>query len=108
MATMTRESIRPVSKYGAMYPWVVVGLFWVVVFLNQADRQVIFSVLSLLQRELGLTNTQLGPLGSSFQWGYAALVLAAGGFSANLSRRSLIVLALLVCSRCTARSTRRS
>ena len=80
------------------YKWVVVAVFWCVYFLNQADRQVIFSVFPLLQKELGLSNTQLGLLGSSFQWVYAILVPVAGGLGDVVSRRNLIALALLVWS----------
>ena len=79
----------------------MVGVFWCVYFLNQADRQVIFSVFPLLQRELGLSNTQLGLLGSSFQWVYAILVPVAGGLGDVFSRRNLIALALLVWSLAT-------
>ena len=86
------------------YKWIVVGLFWLVYFVNQADRQVIFSVFPLLQRDLGLSNTQLGLLGSSFQWVYAALVPVAGGLGDMMSRRNLIVLALVVWSLATCSS----
>jgi len=86
---------------GSRYRWVVVGLFWCVYFLNQADRQVILSVFPLLQREMGLSNAQLGLLGSSFQWVYGILVPIAGGLGDVLSRRSLIALALLVWSAAT-------
>ena len=83
------------------YKWVVVAVFWVVYFVNQADRQVIFSVFPLLQRNLGLSNTQLGLLGSSFQWVYALLVPVAGSLGDMMSRRNLIALALVVWSLAT-------
>ena len=89
------------ARTGDRYKWLVVGVFWCVYFLNQADRQVIFSVFPLLQRELGLSNTQLGLLGSSFQWVYAILVPVAGGLGDVFSRRNLIALALLVWSLAT-------
>jgi predicted MFS family arabinose efflux permease len=62
---------------------------------------VIFSVFPLLQRDLGLSNTQLGLLGSSFQWVYAILVPVAGGLGDMMRRRNLIVLALVVWSMAT-------
>lgn len=83
------------------YKWLVVAIFWLVYFVNQADRQVIFSVFPLLHRDLGLSNTQLGLLGSSFQWVYAILVPVAGVLGDVTSRRNLIVLALLVWSLAT-------
>ena len=79
---------------GSAGKWLVVALFWCVYFVNQADRQVIFSVFPLLQRDLGLSNTQLGLLGSSFQWVYAVVVPVAGGLGDMMSRRNLIALAL--------------
>ena len=33
----------PFARAGGRYKWLVVGVFWCVYFLNQADRQVIFS-----------------------------------------------------------------
>jgi predicted MFS family arabinose efflux permease len=83
------------------YRWLVVAIFWFVYFLNQADRQVIFSVFPLLQKDLGLSNTQLGLLGSSFQWVYAVLAPVAGGLGDILSRRNLIAFALVVWSLAT-------
>lgn len=83
------------------YKWLVLALFWCIYFLNHADRQVLFSVFPLLQQELGLTETQLGLLGSSFFWVYAILVPLAGGLGDVMSRKSLIALALLVWSAAT-------
>lgn len=97
----TAEQTATAAGKGGAYKWGVVAVFWCVYFLNQADRQVIFSVFPLLQRELGLSNTQLGLLGSSFQWVYAILVPVAGGLGDILSRRNLIALALLVWSAAT-------
>ncbi len=99
MAAAEKISVPRAATGG--YKWLVVGVFWCVYFLNQADRQVIFSVFPLVQRELGLSNTQLGLLGSSFQWVYGILVPVAGGLGDVLSRRTLIALALLVWSAAT-------
>jgi MFS family permease len=86
------------------YKWLVVALFWVIYFLNQADRQVLFSVFPLVKQDLGLSDTQLGLLGSAFFWVYALLVPVAGNLGDVLSRRNLIVLALLVWSAATCAS----
>jgi predicted MFS family arabinose efflux permease len=104
--TIVAHIMRGMESTAAMahkrrYKWVVVGLFWCVYFLNQADRQVVFSVFPLLQREFGLTNTELGLLGSCFQWVYGILVPIAGGLGDVLSRRNLIAVALLVWSAAT-------
>ena len=54
------------------YAWCVVGLLWVVSLLNYLDRQVIFSLFPLLSKELNLSDVQLGLIGTSFLWVYAA------------------------------------
>ncbi len=52
------------------YKWWVVGMLWWIAFFNYADRQAIFSVFPLLEKELGLSSVQLGLLGSAFAWVY--------------------------------------
>jgi predicted MFS family arabinose efflux permease len=83
------------------YRWAVVALFWFAYFLNQADRQVLFSVFPLIQTELGLDNTKLGLMGSVFFWVYAVMVPVAGGLGDAVSRKKIIVFALLVWSAST-------
>lgn len=92
------------SLHRRYYPWVVVALFWCIFFLNQADRQVLFSVLPLLKGEMHLSDTQLGLMGSVFFWVYAILVPVAGSLGDVTSRKRLIVTALLVWSISTATS----
>lgn len=89
---------------GRWTPWLILAMFWVVYFLNHADRQIVFSVFPLLKTELNLTNTQLGLLGSSFQWVYACLVPVAGFLGDFVSRKRIIVSALLLWSLTTVSS----
>ena len=42
------------------YPWLVVAMLWCICFFNYADRQAIFSVFPLLQKEMNLSLVQLG------------------------------------------------
>jgi MFS family permease len=86
------------------YKWLVVVLFWLIYFLNQADRQVLFSVFPLVKQDLRLSDTQLGLLGSAFFWVYAILVPIAGNLGDVLSRKNLIVFALLLWSAATCAS----
>ncbi|MGD0776813.1 MAG: MFS transporter, partial [Candidatus Solibacter sp.] len=80
MTTPGHPKATPVAaRLTRFYPWAVVGLFWFVFFLNQADRQVIFSVFPLVKTEMHLSDTQLGVIGSAFFWVYAFLVPVAGG-----------------------------
>lgn len=86
------------------YKWLVLVLFWFIFFLNQADRQVIFSVFPLVKGELALSDAQLGLLGSAFFWVYGMLVPVAGGLGDRFSRRSIVILSLVVWSAATLAS----
>lgn len=90
------------------YKWAVVGMLWLVAFFNYADRQAIFSVFPLLQQEMGLTNVQLGLLGSSFAWVYGLTAPLAGMIVDRVRRKTAIIVGLeawsLICA-ATALST---
>jgi len=73
------------------YRWFVVMMLWAICFLNYADRQVIFSVFPLLAQEFGFSKLQLGLVGSSFMWCYAAASFFAGILCDRWSRKSLIL-----------------
>jgi MFS family permease len=73
------------------YKWWVVGMLWFVCLFNYADRQAIFSVFPLLKSEMGLTDVQLGIVGSSFAWVYAVALPLAGVIGDRFSRKKLIL-----------------
>lgn len=77
-------------------------MLWFVCFLNYADRLAIFSVFPLLGTELHLTSFQLGVIGGSFMWLYALCGPFAGWLSDRISRRTLILGALIFWSLTTA------
>ncbi|MGH9660441.1 MAG: MFS transporter, partial [Bryobacteraceae bacterium] len=77
------------------YKWLVVGLLWFVCFFNYADRQAIFSVFPLLQSEMGLSDVQLGVVGASFMWVYAAAAPLAGLIGDRMRRKTLIISGLV-------------
>ena len=83
------------------YRWYVVGMLWWIAFFNYADRQAIFSVFPLLERELHLTPIQLGLLGSSFAWVYGLCAPFAGNLVDRVRRKTAILSGLetwsLVC-----------
>lgn len=81
--------------------WWTVCLFWMIYFLNQADRQVIFSVMPLIKAELALDDALLGLFGSVFFWIYGILVPVAGVLGDAWSRKRIIITALLVWSAAT-------
>jgi MFS family permease len=73
------------------YKWRVVAMLWCISFFNYADRQAIFSVFPLLERELHLTPVQLGLLGSGFAWVYGLAAPFAGALVDRASRRNVIL-----------------
>ncbi|MGJ5814540.1 MFS transporter [Paludibaculum fermentans] len=81
--------------------WRLVWLLWFVALLNYLDRQVVFSLLPLLRRDLGLSDAQLGLLATSFLWFYAAASLVSGFVAARLGVRRVILLSLLFWSAVT-------
>ena len=94
-----------------MNKWAAVALLWVVCFFNYADRQAIYSVFPLLKAEMGLTDVQLGIVGASFMWVYAAAAPLAGIVGDRFPRKTVIIAGLIFWSAitvATALSTRYS
>jgi MFS family permease len=75
----------------ARYKWYVVGLLWCVCFLNYADREAIFSLFPLLEKELRLTPVQLGLLGSAFAWVYGLGAPFAGSIVDRVRRKTAVL-----------------
>lgn len=83
------------------YAWLVVALLLVVWMLNYLDRQVIFSLFPLLQRELRVSSFQLGLLGTAFLWIYAFCSPWAGHIADRFGKKWLICGSLFVWSAIT-------
>jgi MFS family permease len=66
-------------------------MLWWIAFFNYADRQAIFSVFPLLEREMHLSQSQLGLLGSSFAWVYGLAAPFAGMLIDRIRRKSAIL-----------------
>ncbi|HTY22677.1 MAG TPA: MFS transporter, partial [Desulfomonilaceae bacterium] len=80
------------------HAWWLVGFMWVAYLLNYGDRQVAFSIFPLLKTELNFSDTQLGLTGSLFLWVYAICSPIAGQIGDRFSKRTLVVLSLLLWS----------
>lgn len=78
-----------------IYKWFVVMMLWFVCFFNYADRQAIFSVFELLKAEMSLSDVQLGIVGASFMWVYAAIGPLAGLVGDRVNRKALIIAGLV-------------
>src|SRR5215467_6518601 len=79
------------TRVSPRYKWYVVAMLWFCGFFNYADRQAIFSVFPLLEKEMGLSPLQLGLLGSSFAWVYGLGAPFAGLIVDRVRRKSAIL-----------------
>jgi MFS family permease len=66
-------------------------MLWWIAFFNYADRQAVFSVFPLLQKEMHLSPIQLGLLGSSFAWVYGLCAPLAGAVVDRVRRKTAIL-----------------
>ena len=66
-------------------------MLWLISFFNYADRQAIFSVFPLLEREMNLSPVQLGLLGSAFAWVYGLGAPFAGMIVDRVKRKTAII-----------------
>lgn len=77
------------------YPWLLIGLLWVVAFLNAADRSVIVAVMPSIRSEFGLSDTQLALISSVFFWCYAAAALFTGRLGDSARRTRVVIYGLV-------------
>ncbi|MDB6088828.1 MAG: transporter [Gammaproteobacteria bacterium] len=73
------------------YPWILLGLLWLVAFLNSADRAIVIAVMPQLRAEFGLNPTQLALISSAFFWIYAVAAFLSGRLG-DRARRSSVIL----------------
>jgi MFS family permease len=86
---------RAGSGIRAEYPWLLIGLLWVVAFLNAADRSILVAVMPQLREEFGLTDTMLALLNSIFFWIYAVTAFLAGRLGDSARRSRVIIYGLI-------------
>jgi len=91
------------------YKWYLVGMLWWTGFFNYADRQAIFSVFPLLEKQMHLNAVQLGWLGSSFALIYGLAGPFAGVVVDRVRRKQAILGGLYIWSAiCAATAWSRS
>src|SRR6185437_2722293 len=97
-----RETTTDPGAGGTHYRWYIVAMLWAISFFNYADRQAIFSVFPLLEKQMGLTTVQLGLLGSAFAWVYGLGGQFAGIIVDRVRRKTAVLGGLyawsLICS----------
>ncbi|HEX2629738.1 MAG TPA: MFS transporter [Chitinophagaceae bacterium] len=88
------------SRY---YPWILVGLLWVVALLNYMDRQMLSTMQSSIKIDIAELNTgaNFGRLMAIFLWVYGCMSPFAGMIADKVNRKWLIVVSLFVWSAVT-------
>jgi MFS family permease len=92
------------SRVRTSYPWTLIGLLWLVAFLNAADRNILIAVLPDLKTEFNLSNSELALLGSVFFWIYAVGAFVAGRIGDSVRRTRVILYGLIFWSVATGAS----
>ena len=82
------------------YPWLVVGLLWVVALLNYMDRQMLSTMQHSMQADIHELNQAeaFGALMAVFLWVYGLVSPFAGIVADRVSRKRLVVASLFVWS----------
>lgn len=83
-----------------IYPWIVVGLLWVVALLNYIDRQMLSTMKQSMMIDIAELETaaNFGRLMAVFLWIYAIMSPLSGLIADRLNRKWLIVGSLFIWS----------
>jgi MFS transporter, Spinster family, sphingosine-1-phosphate transporter len=76
------------------YRWIVLLLLFLAATLNYADRTAFSAVFPLVKKDLGMSDVELGAIGSLFLWSYAFMSPLAGMAGDRFSRSRLVTLSL--------------
>lgn len=82
------------------YPWIVVGLLWIVALLNYMDRQMLSTMKSAMMIDIEELQSaaNFGRLMAIFLWIYGFMSPVAGMIADRINRKWLIVGSLFVWS----------
>lgn len=85
------------------YPWIVVGLLWIVALLNYMDRQMLSTMRGAMQIDISELESAVnfGRLMAIFLWIYGLVSPFAGAIADRVSRKWLIIASLGVWSAVT-------
>ncbi len=75
--------------------WLVVGILWIVSFLNAADRSLLIAVLPQIRSAFALDPMQLALINSALYWTYAVAAFLFGRLG-DTARRSRVIIGGLV------------
>ncbi len=80
------------------YKWLLIGMLSCAFFFHQADRA-LFGLLTIpIQKDIGLTDVQIGWINTTLSWTLAAMTVVAGFLGDRFSRKWIITLSLIAWS----------
>lgn len=83
---------------GKYYKWFLIALLSCAFFFHQADRA-LFGLLTIpIQKDIGLTDVQIGWINTTLSWTLAAMTVVAGFVGDRFSRKWIITLSLIAWS----------
>jgi len=80
------------------YKWLLIAMLSCAFFFHQADRA-LFGLLTIpIQKDIGLTDVQIGWINTTLSWTLAAMTVVAGFIGDRFSRKWIITLSLVAWS----------
>ena len=80
------------------YKWLLLAMLSLAFFFHQADRA-LFGLLTIpIQKDIGLTDVQIGWINTTLSWTLAAMTVVAGFVGDRFSRKWIITLSLIAWS----------
>src|SRR6476661_10036386 len=84
--------------------WQLIAFLWFCYVLNQADRQVVYTLFPALQKTFGYSNAVLGLTGALFLWVFGLFSPLAGILGDRFSKTTILTGSLLIWSALTVLS----
>src|SRR4051794_9618374 len=78
--------------------WQLIAFLWFCYVLNQADRQVVYTLFPALQKSFGFSNAVLGLTGALFLWVFGLCSPVAGVLGDRFPKKVLVLGSLTVWS----------
>ncbi len=90
-------------RNSSVYPWIVVGLLWVVALLNYMDRQMLSTMREAMAVDISALEDKIlfGKIMAAFMWIYGLMSPLSGIVADRVNRKWLIVVSLIVWSAVT-------
>lgn len=95
MSSAEARSLPGSRLLTARYPWVLIGILWIVSFLNSADRSLLIAVMPQIRSAFGLDAMHLALINSALYWAYAVAAFLFGRLGDSARRSRVIIGGLL-------------